>query len=104
MHVLFQLIILIDDDIGLTHRADLMLRMDHGIMHFFSMALFSAFLRFELVTIWNHLGQVVPDAGHSANEPGITAELVAANEKLKNIIKNGPWKEVDQAHTNKFLE
>jgi hypothetical protein len=51
MHVLFQLIILIDDDIGLTHRADLMLRMDHGIMHFFSMALFSAFLRFELVTI-----------------------------------------------------
>jgi len=34
MHVLFQLIILIDDDIGLTHRADLMLRMDHGIMHF----------------------------------------------------------------------
>ncbi|KAG4945473.1 hypothetical protein JHK87_041480 [Glycine soja] len=32
--------------------------------------------------------RVVPDAGHSANEPGITAELVAANEKLKNIIKN----------------
>nr|KYP48476.1 Proline iminopeptidase [Cajanus cajan] len=32
--------------------------------------------------------KVVPDAGHSANEPGITAELVAANEKLKNIIKN----------------
>jgi hypothetical protein len=51
MHVLSQLIILIDDDIGLTHRADLMLRMDHGIVHFFSMALFSAFLRFELVTI-----------------------------------------------------
>ncbi|KAJ6777351.1 PROLINE IMINOPEPTIDASE [Salix koriyanagi] len=33
--------------------------------------------------------KVVPDAGHSANEPGIAAELVAANEKLKNIIKNG---------------
>ncbi|RYR35802.1 hypothetical protein Ahy_A10g050906 isoform B [Arachis hypogaea] len=32
--------------------------------------------------------RVVADAGHSANEPGITAELVAANEKLKNIIKN----------------
>jgi hypothetical protein len=32
--------------------------------------------------------QVVSDAGHSANEPGISAELVAANEKLKNIIKN----------------
>ncbi|XP_009764687.1 proline iminopeptidase [Nicotiana sylvestris] len=30
---------------------------------------------------------VVPDAGHSANEPGIAAELVAANEKLKNILK-----------------
>lgn len=34
----------------------------------------------------------MPDAGHSANETGIAAELVAANEKLKNIIKNGgPW-------------
>ncbi|KAJ0078358.1 hypothetical protein Patl1_37258 [Pistacia atlantica] len=33
--------------------------------------------------------KVVPDAGHSANEPGIAAELVAANENLKNIIKNG---------------
>ncbi|OIW13651.1 hypothetical protein TanjilG_07993 [Lupinus angustifolius] len=32
--------------------------------------------------------QVVPDAGHSANEPGVAAELVAANEKLKNLIKN----------------
>ncbi|XP_061370078.1 proline iminopeptidase-like [Gastrolobium bilobum] len=30
--------------------------------------------------------RVVPDAGHSANEPGIAAELVAANEKFKNII------------------
>nr|GMC85522.1 proline iminopeptidase [Ipomoea batatas] len=30
---------------------------------------------------------VVRDAGHSANEPGIAAELVAANEKLKNILK-----------------
>ncbi|KAI8532555.1 hypothetical protein RHMOL_Rhmol11G0222800 [Rhododendron molle] len=35
--------------------------------------------------------KVVPDAGHSANEPGIAAELVAGNEKLKNIIqRNGP--------------
>lgn len=33
------------------------------------------------------LSQVVPDAGHSANEPGIAAELVAANEKLKNLAK-----------------
>jgi len=31
---------------------------------------------------------VVSDAGHSANEPGIAAELVVANEKLKNKIKN----------------
>ncbi|XP_010248469.1 PREDICTED: proline iminopeptidase [Nelumbo nucifera] len=30
---------------------------------------------------------IVPDAGHSANEPGIAAELVAANETLKNILK-----------------
>lgn len=42
-----------------------------------------------LIRLLNHsMKQVVPDAGHSANEPGITAELVAANEKLKNIIKN----------------
>ncbi|XP_022762841.1 proline iminopeptidase-like isoform X3 [Durio zibethinus] len=35
--------------------------------------------------------KVVSDAGHSANEPGIAAELVAANEKLKNLAKkNGP--------------
>ncbi|XP_039121782.1 proline iminopeptidase isoform X1 [Dioscorea cayenensis subsp. rotundata] len=33
--------------------------------------------------------KVVPDAGHSANEVGIAAELVAANEKLKNILKSG---------------
>lgn len=33
--------------------------------------------------------KVVPDAGHSANEHGIAAELVAATEKLKHIIKNG---------------
>lgn len=38
--------------------------------------------------MYHTMKQVVPDAGHSANEPGITAELVAANEKLKNIIKN----------------
>ncbi|RWR77932.1 proline iminopeptidase-like protein isoform X1 [Cinnamomum micranthum f. kanehirae] len=31
--------------------------------------------------------KVVPDAGHSANEPGNAAELVAANELLKNILK-----------------
>uniref|UniRef100_A0A9I9DHI4 Proline iminopeptidase n=1 Tax=Cucumis melo TaxID=3656 RepID=A0A9I9DHI4_CUCME len=35
--------------------------------------------------------KIISDAGHSANEPGIAAELVAANEKLKNILqKNGP--------------
>ncbi|KAJ0971810.1 hypothetical protein J5N97_019769 [Dioscorea zingiberensis] len=33
--------------------------------------------------------KVVPDAGHSANEVGIAAELVAANEKHKNILKSG---------------
>ncbi|XP_051147372.1 proline iminopeptidase isoform X1 [Andrographis paniculata] len=33
--------------------------------------------------------RVVPDAGHSANEAGISAELVAATEKLKNVIKEG---------------
>lgn len=33
----------------------------------------------------NDIEQVVADAGHSANEPGITAELVAANERLKYI-------------------
>lgn len=32
--------------------------------------------------------RVIPNAGHSANEPGIAAELVAANEKLKNNLKN----------------
>ncbi|TVU20610.1 hypothetical protein EJB05_36825 [Eragrostis curvula] len=31
--------------------------------------------------------KVVPDAGHSANEVGIAAELVAANEKLKDMLK-----------------
>lgn len=31
--------------------------------------------------------QVVPDAGHSANERGISEELVAGTEKLKYIIK-----------------
>ncbi|KAJ4965610.1 hypothetical protein NE237_017459 [Protea cynaroides] len=33
--------------------------------------------------------KVVPDAGHSANETGIAAELVAANEKLKAHLKTG---------------
>ncbi|XP_068653775.1 proline iminopeptidase-like isoform X2 [Aristolochia californica] len=32
--------------------------------------------------------KVVPDAGHSANEPGIAAELVAATQKLKRLLKN----------------
>ncbi|XP_022899278.1 proline iminopeptidase [Olea europaea var. sylvestris] len=31
--------------------------------------------------------QVVPDAGHSANESGISDQLVAATNKLKDIIK-----------------
>ncbi|XP_058080298.1 proline iminopeptidase [Magnolia sinica] len=31
--------------------------------------------------------KIVQDAGHSANEPGIATELVAANEKHKNILK-----------------
>lgn len=33
--------------------------------------------------------QVIPDAGHSANEPGIAAALVAANEKFKTLIRSG---------------
>ncbi|KAK4438036.1 Proline iminopeptidase [Sesamum alatum] len=32
--------------------------------------------------------RVVPDAGHSANEPGISEELVAATEKLKYTTKD----------------
>ncbi|KAM3694768.1 hypothetical protein ACB098_07G079500 [Castanea mollissima] len=44
----------------------------------------------DLHKVWPEADfKVVPDAGHSANEPGIAAELVAANERLKNIIKNG---------------
>ncbi|CAA6663024.1 unnamed protein product [Spirodela intermedia] len=31
--------------------------------------------------------KVVEDAGHSANEPGITSELVAANETFKHLLK-----------------
>lgn len=31
--------------------------------------------------------KIVQDAGHSANEPSIAAELVEANEKHKNILK-----------------
>ncbi|KAI5084371.1 hypothetical protein GOP47_0000540 [Adiantum capillus-veneris] len=31
--------------------------------------------------------KVVPDAGHSANEPGITAELVAATESFQKFLK-----------------
>ncbi|KAM1457789.1 hypothetical protein ACFX13_035779 [Malus domestica] len=37
--------------------------------------------------------KVIPDAGHSANEPGIAAELVAATEKLKHI-KKGQWEDI----------
>ncbi|KAG4925624.1 hypothetical protein JHK84_051320 [Glycine max] len=46
------------------------------------------------------------DAGHSANEPAITAELVATNEKLKNITKNkGECTEVSgQANRNSYLQ
>ncbi|XP_020579828.1 proline iminopeptidase [Phalaenopsis equestris] len=33
--------------------------------------------------------KIVPDAGHSANEAGIAAELVAANEKFKHFLKGG---------------
>uniref|UniRef100_A0A0C9S0R9 Proline iminopeptidase n=1 Tax=Wollemia nobilis TaxID=56998 RepID=A0A0C9S0R9_9CONI len=33
--------------------------------------------------------KVVPNAGHSANEPGITTELVAANEWFKELLQKG---------------
>lgn len=33
-----------------------------------------------------HRLQIVGDAGHSANEPGIAAELVVANEKMKAFV------------------
>ncbi|KAK8934019.1 Proline iminopeptidase [Platanthera zijinensis] len=33
--------------------------------------------------------KIVPDAGHSANEAGIAAELVAANENFKNALRTG---------------
>ncbi|RWW58170.1 hypothetical protein BHE74_00034990 [Ensete ventricosum] len=33
--------------------------------------------------------QVIPDAGHSANEPGIAAALVATNEKFKSLLRSG---------------
>ncbi|KAK1316236.1 Proline iminopeptidase [Acorus calamus] len=33
--------------------------------------------------------KVVPNAGHSANEPAVGAELVAANEMHKNFLKSG---------------
>ncbi|KAB2636142.1 proline iminopeptidase [Pyrus ussuriensis x Pyrus communis] len=35
----------------------------------------------------DNIDKVIPDAGHSANEPGTAAELVAATEKLKHIKK-----------------
>ena len=31
--------------------------------------------------------QVVPDAGHSANEVGIAAELRSATEKLRDMLR-----------------
>lgn len=41
----------------------------------------------ELATIWDKADFVmVPDAGHSANEPGLTAALVGATERLKKIL------------------
>ncbi|KAK1268560.1 Proline iminopeptidase [Acorus gramineus] len=33
--------------------------------------------------------KVVPNAGHSANEPAVGAELIAANEMHKNFLKSG---------------
>ncbi|CAL9774886.1 unnamed protein product [Musa acuminata subsp. burmannicoides] len=33
--------------------------------------------------------KVIPDAGHSANEPGIAAALVATNEKFKSLLRSG---------------
>ncbi|CAN6544565.1 unnamed protein product [Malus baccata var. baccata] len=39
--------------------------------------------------------KVIPDARHSANEPGIAAELVAATEKLKHI-KKGQWEDIQK--------
>ncbi|CAL9128410.1 proline iminopeptidase [Musa troglodytarum] len=33
--------------------------------------------------------KVIPDAGHSANEPGIAAALVATNEKFKSLLRPG---------------
>lgn len=44
----------------------------------------------SMVQLLNHsmMEQVVADAGHSANEPGTSAELVAANEKLKYLMSN----------------
>ncbi|KAF5448364.1 hypothetical protein F2P56_028910, partial [Juglans regia] len=40
-----------------------------------------------LRSFFEKLLKVVPNAGHSANEPGIAEELVAANEMLKKSIK-----------------
>ncbi len=35
--------------------------------------------------------KLVPTAGHSANEPGIAAELVAACELHKYYLQKGNW-------------
>eukprot|EP00850_Spirogloea_muscicola_P005888 SM000027S09669 [mRNA] locus=s27:653657:657228:- [translate_table: standard] len=43
--------------------------------------------------------RVVKDAGHSANEPGITAELVAANEELKTLYSLSEAKHCSPAGT-----
>ncbi|PON83385.1 Proline iminopeptidase [Trema orientale] len=48
----------------------------------------------DLHKVWPQADfKVVQDAGHAANEPGVAAELVAANEKLKNVIKGGGQKD-----------
>lgn len=41
---------------------------------------------FLLVGNATHGLQIVGDCGHSANEPGIAAELVVANEKMKAFL------------------
>ncbi len=41
----------------------------------------------ELARAWTEAEYVVvPDAGHSAMEPGIRARLIAATEKLRRIL------------------
>ena len=61
--------------------ADLKVKLKSFI--FFLSSLLSLFL---LVGNATHGLQIVGDAGHSANEPGIAAELVVANEKMKAFV------------------